>query len=137
MKKSIPVFLLLFVSLFASRSYAGVISGGSVGTEVWVEQTETAYNWSEPYIWNVTATSPVTIYFTATATATGGGCSWEVENWDLTGPGAPWMGNLLLAPEEDYHTETWNEEVSPGKLSLWGVAWDATLKITVTWGWPS
>jgi hypothetical protein len=137
MKRTVPVFLLLVIFLFGSTSYAGVISGGSAGTEVWVAQTATTDNeWSEPYIWNVTATSPVTVYFTATPTASGAWASWEVENWGLTGPGAPWMGNLLLAPWEDYHTETWTEEVNPGNLSLWGGAGYATLNITVTWGWP-
>ncbi|HEX6428318.1 MAG TPA: hypothetical protein VF008_11555 [Niastella sp.] len=136
MKKSIPVFMLFIASLLTSTSYAGVISGGTAGTEVWCEQTATAYEWSEPYFWNITATSPVTINFTATPTAPDGGCSWELSNFNLTGPGYAWTYNLLLYDWEDYHTETWNEEVNPGTLGMAGGAWDATLNITVTWGWP-
>jgi len=135
MKKLIPVFLLLFISLLGSGSYAGVISGGTVGTEVWVEhQTATSMiEWTEYYTWNVTAYSPITVFYTATETATGSYSSWEVDN-----SGSSWgMANFQLYPwDNGYHTETWYTDVVPGTIGVWGGTANAVVNVTITWGWP-
>jgi hypothetical protein len=135
MKKTVPVFLLLVASLLSSTGYAGVISGGTAGTEVWVEQTTTSsqYEWTEYYSWNVTAYSPITVVFTATETATGGSCTWEVDN-----SGSSWgMANFLLYPWDNGHkVETWYTDVVPGSIGVWGGTVDAEVNITITWGWP-
>jgi hypothetical protein len=136
MKKTVSVFLLLFVLLFGSTSYAGIISGGTVGSEVWVEQTATAYEWSETYLWTVTESSPITVTCTATETMPGGGCSWEVGT--MTEGSGQWTYNFLLYPwHNGFYTETFQEEVNPGLIGVSGGAWDATVNITITWGWPS
>ena len=137
MKRSGTVFLVLFVLLTGFRSYAGVICGGSAGSELWCEQTATTYetmNWEE-FIWNVTAYSPVTVSFTAAETAPDGGCSWEV--WADTGGPGGWMGNFILYPGDVYTSYTENNEVYPGTIGMWGIAWDATVNMSITWGWPN
>ncbi|MCS3799556.1 hypothetical protein [Niastella sp. OAS944] len=134
MKKLVPVFLLLLLS--ARATYAGVITGGSVGTELWCEQTATDDEWIywEETVWNVTASSPITVNWTATQNAPNGWATWEV--WAQPTEGGGFMGNVLLYPWQSYSSDTWNEVVYPGVLGMWGGAGNATVHISITWGWP-
>src|ERR1044072_3686609 len=131
MKKLVPVFLLLLLSV--RGSYAGVITGGSVGTEIWCEHTTTDDEWiySSELLWNVTASSPVTVTWSATQNAPNGWASWEI--WTSPTEGGGWMGNVLLYPWDTYSTDSWEEVVNPGQIGMWGGSGNATVHMTVTW----